>query len=64
VVLLLLVARLARLGSGVTFADAAELCMLVAATASLYFGACGGAPPQARRHSTRHTTLWGAIGTR
>ena len=64
VVLLLLVARLARLGSGVTFADAAELGMLVAATASLYFGACGGAPPQARRHSTRHTTLWGAIGTR
>jgi hypothetical protein len=58
VVLLLLVARLARLGGGVSFADAADVAMLVAATASLYFGACGGAPPLARR---RHSNFWAAV---
>ena len=64
-VLLLLLARLARLGYGVSFADAADLAMLVAATASLYFGACSGAPPMARRrHSTRHTAVWSAVRTR
>ena len=47
-VLLLLLARLARLGFGASFADAADLAMLVAATASLYFGACSGAPPPLR----------------